>query len=87
MFATGGSEALLYFCAIFPFTGAFITPALIISGKISILIGVIALIILIVTAIAAFILASAVYESMLLFQGKRLKIKDVISLMKKQVVV
>ncbi len=87
MLSTGAATALQYFCAVFPFTGAFLTPALVLTGKISTLTGLIALLILIATTVVAFILASAVYESMLLFQGKRLKMKDVISLMKKQVVV
>jgi ABC-2 type transport system permease protein len=87
MLSTGSATALQYFCAVFPFTGAFLTPALVLTGKISTLTGLIALLILIATTVVAFILASAVYESMLLFQGKRLKMKDVISLMKKQVVV
>lgn len=87
MLSSGGLEAFKYFCSIFPFTGAFLTPALILTGKISALTGTIALIVIIISAGVFFILASAVYESMLLFQGKRLKIKDIVTLMKKQVVV
>lgn len=87
MLNTSGTEAFMNFIAICPFTGAFITPALILTGKISTLTGLIALIVIIISAVIIFVLASAVYESMLLFQGKRLKAKDVIKLMKKQVVV
>ena len=86
MLSSGASEALQNFCAIFPLTGAFLTPAFVLTGKVSIITGVIALIIIIITSAAAFVLASAIYESMLLFQGKRLKVKDVVTLMKKQVV-
>ncbi len=86
MLNSSGMEAFENFCMLFPLTGAFLTPALIITGKISILTGFIALIIIIAAAVATFVLASAVYESMLLFQGKRLQAKDIISLMKKQVV-
>lgn len=86
MFNSSGHEALQTFFAMFPLTGAFLTPALVLTGKISILAGFIALIIIIATAFVTFILASAVYESMLLFQGKRLGAKDIIKLMKKQVV-
>ena len=86
MLNTSNMEGFMNFCAMFPLTGAFLTPALIIAGKISVLKGLIALIIMIITATAAFILSSAVYESMLLFQGKRLQAKDIIALMKKQVV-
>ena len=87
MLNMSGTEAFKNFIAICPFTGAFITPALILTGKISILTGLIALIVIVIAAVIIFILSSAVYESMLLFQGKRLKAKDVIKLMKKQVVV
>ena len=87
MFNSSGHEALQTFFAMFPLTGAFITPALILAGKLSIIAGLIALVIIIITAACTFILASAVYESMLLFQGKRLGVKDIITLMKKQVVV
>jgi len=86
MLSTSISSSFENFCALFPFTGAFITPALILTGKLSVFTGTIALIIIVITAVLAFILASAVYESMLLFQGKRLKAKDIIALMKKQVV-
>ena len=87
MLNTSNFEGFMTFCTMFPLTGAFLTPALIITGKISVLTGFIALIIMIITASATFILASAVCESMLLFQGKRLKAKDIISIMKKQQVV
>lgn len=86
MLNSSGHEALQNFLALFPLTGAFLTPALIVTGKISIATGFIALIIEIISAFATFVLASAVYESMLLFQGKRLSVKDMIKLMKKQVV-
>ena len=87
MFNSSGHEALQTFFAMFPLTGAFITPALILAGKLSVIAGLITLVIIIITAACTFILASAVYESMLLFQGKRLGIKDIITFMKKQVVV
>jgi ABC-2 type transport system permease protein len=86
MLTSGEYDTFMYFCSIFPLTGAFLTPALILTGKISLLIGVIALVIIIIAAIATFMFVAAVYESMLLFQGKRLKGKDVIAIMKKQVV-
>ena len=86
MLNSGGIEAYQNFCAIFPFTGAFLTPALILTRKVGVGTAIIALIVLMITAAVAFVLAAAVYESMLLFQGKRIKVKDIIALMKKQVV-
>ena len=86
MLNSGSIDAFRNFCTIFPMTGTFLTPALILTGKIGILTGIIALIIIIITAVIAFFLAAAVYESMLLYQGKRIKVKDLIALMKKQVV-
>ena len=86
MFYNSGLEGVMKFFALFPLTGAFLTPALLLTGKLSTLLGVIALILLLIAAAATFIFASAVYESMLLYQGKRLKAKDIITLMKKQVV-
>ncbi len=86
MLNSSNTEGFMNFCAMFPLTGAFLTPALLITGKISILTGFIALIINVIFTIITFVLASAVYESMLLFQGKRLQAKDIIALMKKQVV-
>ncbi len=74
------------FCAVFPLTGAFLTPALILLGKISILTGIIALAVMAITVAITFILAAAVYESMLLFQGRRIEVKDIITIMKKQVI-
>ncbi len=86
MLNASGLEAFKNFCAIFPLTGAFLTPALILTGKVGMTTGIIALVVLIITAVVAFVLAGAVYESMLLFQGKRIKAKDIIALMKKQVI-
>ncbi len=86
MLNSSGIEGFVNFCTLFPLTGAFLTPILLITGKISILTGLIALIIIVVSAVLAFIFASAIYESMLLFQGKRLQAKDIVALMKKQVV-
>ena len=87
MMLNGGvSDAVRGFFTMCPFTGAFLTPALIVTGKLSVLSGIIALIIMIIFTALVFVLAAAVYESMLLFQGKRLQIKDIIALMKKQVV-
>lgn len=86
MLSANASDAMRNFFTIFPFTGAFLTPALILTGKISTLTGIIALIVMIIAAGLMFVLAGAIYESMLLFQGKRLQIKDIIALMKKQVV-
>ena len=86
MLNSSGLDAFRNFCVLFPLTGAFLTPALILTGKLSIFMGIIALALIVATVAIAFVLASAVYESMLLFQGKRLQAKDIIALMKKQVV-
>lgn len=86
MLNSSGMDSFQTFCAMFPLTGPFLTPTLVLTGRISVMTGLIALIIILITAVATFILAAAVYESMLLYQGKRLTIKDVIALMKKQVV-
>ena len=86
MLNSGGLDAVMNFLALFPLTGAFMTPTLIITGKISTLLAVVALIILVITAAVTFVFAAAIYESMLLYQGKRLGVKDIITLMKKQVI-
>ena len=86
MLSAGGLEGVMNFLILFPLTGPFLAPTLILTGKISMLLAVIALIIVVITAVATFVFAAAVYESMLLYQGKRLGIKDIITLMKKQVV-
>lgn len=86
MLSSGGVGAFQNFCTIFPLTGAFLTPALILTGKVGMITGIIALVVLIITVVIAFVLAAAVYESMLLYQGKRIRAKDLIALMKKQVI-
>ncbi len=86
MLTSSEAGAFQNFCAIFPLTGAFLTPALILLGKISMITGIIALLVMIVIVTITFILAAAVYESMLLFQGRRIEVKDIIKIMKKQVV-
>lgn len=86
MLISGDTQALMNFCSLCPLTGAFITPSLVLTGKISVWMGLVSLVLMIIAVLLVAVMAAAVYESMLLFQGKRLRGKDVIALMKKQVV-
>jgi ABC-2 type transport system permease protein len=64
----------------FPLTGAFITPIFLIIGKITLLEGVISELILIATAAVLFIMGGGVYEGMILYQGQRLKFRDIVKI-------
>ncbi|WP_196803085.1 ABC transporter permease [Butyrivibrio sp. MC2013] len=82
MLAVGSGSIFMYICLFVPFTGAFIIPVLLLLGYVSELPAIIALLILIAAAYLALKMAALVYEAMILFQGNRLKIGDIVKLAK-----
>ncbi len=71
-----GFMPLAYY--LIPFTGAFLTPGALISGGISIAMGILSIIISIVCCIVLMIIAAKIYKGMLFFNSTKAKPKDIL---------
>ncbi len=74
--------ALDMFILGFPLSAPFITPFFVVSGEISMLTGVIILLIQIVLLVLLAIFVSKVFETLILYNGAKLKLKDIIGMAK-----
>ena len=61
-----------------PFTGAFLTPGALISGGISIAMGILSIVISIVCCIILMVIAAKIYKGMMFFNNTKAKPKDII---------
>lgn len=61
-----------------PFTAAFITPGVVLTGGVSLVIGGISLLLIIAAIALLIIVAGKIYHSMLFFNGAKLKFSDVV---------
>ena len=67
----------------FPFTSAFILPANILIGHISIRGGLISIAILLISIVIAFILSGKLYKGLIFFKGEKLSFKNIVLAFKK----
>lgn len=68
----------LKFLNYFPFTSAFVLPANILIGHISIRGGLISIAILLISIVIAFILSGKLYKGLIFFKGEKLSFKNII---------
>ena len=61
-----------------PFTGAFLTPGALISGGISIAMGILSIVISIVCCIILMVIAAKIYKGMMFFNNTKAKPKDIL---------
>jgi len=78
----GVSDGVLNGLSIFPISAPFVLPSNLLLGKVSITIGLISIIILAISTYALIVFVSKVYEAMIFYNGKVLKIKDIIEIAK-----
>lgn len=76
------SSTLINVLSIFPVTAPFVLPSNLILGKVSVTVGIIAIVVLFAAVAVLFKFTSQVYESMLFYNGNVLKIKDIIQIAK-----
>lgn len=77
-----GDNAFVTFALIFPVSSAFLLPAALLVGKADVLIAVIAIAVLLLSVVLMFKFVAKVYEGLILHNGARLKMKDVIAMAK-----
>lgn len=81
----GSSGGMLHnFCCLFPISSPFIVPAYLVIGKVSIGIALVSVVILSVLTVLLLSFTAKVYESMIFYQGKVLKLKDIIQIAKER---
>ncbi|MCR5153611.1 MAG: ABC transporter permease [Lachnospiraceae bacterium] len=78
----GGENGFVTFSLIFPISSCFLLPGAIIIGKATPLISLIAIIVLLLSTLLLFKFVAKVYEALILHNGSRLKVKDVLSIYK-----
>ena len=77
---TSGDNAFVTFALIFPISSAFLLPAALLIGKANALIAVIAIAVLVLSIILMFRFVAKVYEALILHNGSRIKMKEVIAM-------
>jgi ABC-2 type transport system permease protein len=79
-----GDNPIAYVGYLLPISSIFITPTYVFLGKISLIWGLLALLILTISLILLAMFTANIYESLILHQGNRLKLKDLISISKQR---
>ena len=78
----GGSQLFIDICCILPPSAPFVLPACLMLGKVSMGIALIGLVILVIVVFVLFSFTAMVYESMIFYNGKVLKLKDILQIAK-----
>lgn len=83
MEVAGGLDPMIVnVCSLIPISAPFIVPALLLMGRCSTLIAVIGLVLLVVLTAGLYLFTANVYESMIFYNGKVLKFKDILQIAK-----
>ncbi len=79
---TSGDNAFVTFALIFPISSAFLLPAALLIGKANVITAVIAIVVLLLSIALMFQFVAKVYETLILHNGSRIKMKEVIAMAK-----
>jgi ABC-2 type transport system permease protein len=80
---SGNSGGVLSYVAyLLPISSVFVTPIFILLGKISVVWGLVSLFVQIISLAGLALFTAKVYEALILHNGNRLKLKDLISITK-----
>lgn len=82
MLSGTGSQLFIDICCLVPPTAPFVLPACLLLDKVSMAISLISLAILIIVVGVLFSFTAKVYESMIFYNGKILKLKDILQIAK-----
>lgn len=80
----GKGNLLLKICCLFPVSSPFVGPAGLLMGEVSILYPLIGLILLALISIGVFVFEANVFEALIFYNGKTLKIKDILEISKRK---
>lgn len=75
-----GDNGFVTFALIFPISSAFFLPAALLVGKANALTAIIAIAVLLVSVVLMFMFVAKVYEALILHNGTRIKMKEVIAM-------
>ncbi|MBQ8821109.1 MAG: hypothetical protein IJZ82_00530 [Lachnospiraceae bacterium] len=79
----GGVEPLIInICGLIPISTPFIVPAMLLTGRMTTVIALIGFVLLTVITIVLYLFTASVYESMIFYNGKVLKFKDILAISK-----
>jgi len=78
--SAGRNPLFAMICALVPISSPFVIPPLLLLGRINPLIAFISILIMITTTALLFILAARVYETLILYQGQPLSLKNIINI-------
>lgn len=80
---TGKSDSLIsYIAYLLPISSVFVTPIYLLLGHVTLVWAMISLLVLILSLVLLAMFTAKIYEALILHQGNRLKIKDLISISK-----
>ena len=82
--AGANTDLFVNICSVFPISAAFVAPTNLLLGKISVSIASISLVVLVISTCLLFSFTSLVYEAMIFYNGKVLKLKDILQIAKNQ---
>ena len=77
---TSGDNAFVTFALIFPISSAFLLPAALLIGKANVVIAMLSIVVLLLSIVLMFLFVAKVYEALILHNGSRIKMKEVIAM-------
>ncbi len=78
----GDNQLFVNICSLLPISSPFVVPACVLLGKVPMSIALISMVILLVVTGLLFSFTAKVYESMIFYNGKALKLKDILQIAK-----
>lgn len=78
----GGDNAFATFALLFPLSSAFLLPGALLVGKANLWLAILSVLILLVSIVLLFRFVARVYETLILHNGKRIKIKELFEISK-----
>lgn len=77
-----GTSAFSTFALLFPLSSAFLLPGALLVGRVELWILLLSILILIISVMAMFAFVAKVYESLILYNGKRIRMKELFTIFK-----
>lgn len=78
----GVNPLIINICGLVPISTPFIVPAMLLTGRMTTVIALVGFVLLTVITIALYLFTAGVYESMIFYNGKVLKFKDILAISK-----
>ncbi len=78
----GVNPLIINICGLIPISTPFIVPAMLLTGRMTMVVALIGLALLTVITVVLYLFTASVYESMIFYNGKVLKLKDILAISK-----